>query len=122
MIVIEEIGDYIKYECPISQSVIIIVLEHFLNNTFNIKFSEMSINWEQPKLFINLLKYSLDDVQNKYHIENLIQTVSAEEWNLMKKENFSVIKEYKIDEIACVDISCDIENSLQNIVDNLFRE
>ena len=122
MIVIEEIGDYIKYECPISQSVIIFVLEHLLNNTFNVKFSEMSINWEQPKLFINLLKYSLDDVQNKYHIENLIQTVSVEEWNLMKKENFSVIKEYIIDEIACVDISCDIENSLQNIVDNLFRE
>lgn len=122
MIVIEEIGDYIKYECPISQSVIIFVLEHLLNNTFNLKFSEMSINWEQPKLFINLLKYSLDDVQNKYHIESLIQTVSVEEWNLMKKENFTVIKEYNIDEIACIDISCDIENSLQNIVDNLFRE
>ncbi len=122
MIVIEEIGDYIKYECPISQSVIIFVLEHLLNNTFNLKFSEMSINWEQPKLFINLLKYSLDDVQIKYHIESIIQTVSAEEWNLMKKENFSVIKEYKIDEIACVDIYCDIENSLQNIVDNLFKD
>jgi hypothetical protein len=122
MIVIEEIGDYIKYECPISQSVIIFVLEHLLNNTFNLKFSEMNINWEQPKLFINLLKYSLDDVQNKYHIEDLIQTVSVEEWNLMKKENFTVIKEYNIDEIACIDISCDIENSLQNIVDNLFRE
>ena len=122
MIVIEEIGDYIKYECPISQSVIIFVLEHLLNNTFNLKFSEMSINWEQPKLFINLLKYSLDDIQIKYHIESIIQTVSAEEWNLMKKENFSVIKEYKIDEIACVDIYCDIENSLQNIVDNLFKD
>lgn len=122
MIVTEEIGDYIKYECPISHSVIIFLLEHLLNNTFNLKFSEMNINWEQPKLFINLLKYSIDDVQNKYHIENLIQTVSVEEWDLMKKENFTVIKKYKIDEIECVDISCDIELSLQNIIDNLFRE
>lgn len=122
MIITEEIGDYIKYKCPISQTVIIFILEHLLNNTFNIKFSEIIVNWEQPKLFINLLKYSLDDVQNKYHIEKLIQTVSKDEWKLMKKENFVIIKEYKIDKLDCVDISCDIENSLQYIIDNLFGE
>ena len=125
MILIEEFGDYIKYECPISNSIIIYQLEKINKDIYNVKFSDLDINWTMPKLVINILKFSFNDLQTKYHIENFIQTITKEEFNSMdfeKKEKYIIIKEIMMDDILCVEISCNIESALLNIVDNLFRE
>lgn len=125
MILIEEFGDYIKYECPISNSIIIYQLEKINKDIYNVKFSDLDINWTMPKLVINILKFSFDDLQTKYHIENFIQTITKEEFKSMdfeKKEKYIIIKEIMMDDILCVEISCNIESALLNIVDNLFRE
>ena len=125
MISIEEFGDYIKYECPMSNTIIIYQLEKISKDTFNVKFSDLDINWTMPKLVINILKFSIDDLQTKYHICNFIQTITKEEFESIdaeKKEKYIVINEYKIDDIIYVEISCDIESALINIVNNLFRE
>ena len=125
MISNEEFGDYIKYECPVSNTIIIYQLEKIKKDIYNVKFSDLDINWEIPKLVINILKFSIDDLQTKYHIENFIQTITKEEFESIdaeKKEKYIVINAYKIDDIIYVEISCDIESALLNIVNNLFRE
>jgi hypothetical protein len=125
MISIEEFGDYIKYECPVSNNIIIYQLEKIKKDIYNVKFSDLEINWTMPKLVINILKFSIDDLQTKYHIENFIQTITKEEFESIdaeKKEKYIVTNEYKIDDIIYVEISCDIESALINIVNNLFRE
>lgn len=125
MISIEEFGDYIKYECPLSNTLLIYQLEKISKDFYNVTFSDLDINWTMPKLVINILKFSIDDLQTKYHIEKFIQTITKEEFESIdaeKKEKYIIINEYKINDVFHVDISCDIESALINIVENLFRE
>jgi len=125
MISIEEFGDYIKYECPLSNTLLIYQLEKISKDFYNVTFSDLDINWTMPKLVINILKFSIDDLQTKYHIEKFIQTITKEEFESIdaeKKEKYIIIDEYKINDVFHVDISCDIESALINIVENLFRE
>ena len=98
MISIEEFGDYIKYECPLSNTLIIYQLEKISEDFYNVKFSDLDINWTMPKLVINILKFSIDDLQTKYHIEKFIQTITKEEFESIdaeKKEKYIIINEYK---------------------------
>ena len=47
----EEIGNNIKYSCKLSKSHII-----FINHINYIFLDDLELNWNQPKLVINLMK------------------------------------------------------------------
>lgn len=122
MIQIEEIGLYIKFECLISNSTLVFMLEKLEGDIYNVKIFDIDINWSMPKLFINLIKYSIDNLQTKYEINNLIHTVCKDEWEFLKNNNYIIVKEYEIDGNTYIDIACDIKIALENIVINLFRD
>ena len=119
MIIIDELGDYIKYKCPLSNSTITFKLEKILTK-YNVKIDEMNINWSIPKLFINLIKYFIDDLQKKYEIESFIQTILKDEWAIIKNDSYNIITEYEDNGEELLDISCNIDIALQNIINNLL--
>lgn len=104
----EILANHIKYVCNISKSNIIFEI---INNT--LKINNMSFEWKLPKLILNLINYSINDIINKNNnLQKFNYCVSKEDYEYLDK-NIWIIKN-ECDEYY--ELECDIKNSIDNII------
>jgi hypothetical protein len=104
---IEELSNFTTYKCNISESFIMYEIN---NKTLTINNSYF--NWEYPKLIMNLLMYSFNNIIEKNKLENFIYTILKQEYNLLDKTKWNIIKEYD----DSYDLECPIDIALENVL------
>jgi len=104
----EIISNHIRYICNISKSYIIFEI---IKNT--LKINDISFNWDVPKLVLNLINYSINDIiKIKTNLEKLTYYVSKDDYKLLNKEKWNVKKIYD----DYYELECDINDSIENII------
>ena len=107
IISIEELSNFTTYKCNISESIIMYEINNktlTINNTY--------FNWEYPKLIMNLLMYSFNNIIEKNKLENFLYTILKQEYNLLDKTKWNIIKEYD----DSYDLECPIDIALENVL------
>lgn len=107
------IGDYVKYSCKISKSYIMFRL---YNNTSYLEHNVL--DWKYPKLIMNLIKYSFDDIVDKYkNIKYFIYHININELEYIDTTKFS---QSVYDDI--VELKCDMENAFENFIKGFITQ
>ena len=107
IITIEQLGDYINYTCNITKSFIIF---EKINDTLSI--NNTSLDWNEPKLTINLLNFSLNDVIKKVNVKYFIYSIMKDEQHLLDMTKWEIVK----DDNIILELKCPIENSIENVL------
>jgi len=97
IITIDELSNLKKYTCNISKSTII-----FEINNKILLFNYVEFNWEYPKLVLNLLMYSFNDIIKKNKFDKFKYLISREDYKYLDKEKWTLIK----DEKDCINKDC----------------
>lgn len=104
----ENIGNHIKYNCNISKSYIIFEINE---NTLNI--NNMFFEWEMPKLVLNLINYSINDIIKKNNnLQKFIYCVTIEDYDFLDKTHWNVLNKFG----DHYELECDIINAVENIL------
>lgn len=104
----EIISNHIRYICNISKSYIIFEI---IRNT--LKINDISFNWDMPKLVLNLINYSINDIiKFKTNLEKFTYYVSKEDYEFLNKEKWDVKNSYD----DYYELECDINDSIENII------
>lgn len=105
----EQIGNYISYTCHISKSYIVFERN---NNTNSITINNTDLDWNELKLTINLVNYSLNSISKENNIKYFIHTIMKDEMKLMELSKWEIIK----DDGNIVELRCNIENCSENVL------
>jgi len=105
----EEIGDYISYTCNISKSYIIFFRN---NDTHSISINNIDLDWNEPKLTINLLNHSLKNIIKENSMKYFIHTIMKDEMHLMDMTKWEIIK----DDTIILDLRCELKNCVENVL------
>ncbi len=105
----EQIGNYISYTCHISKSYIIFETN---NDTNSITINNTDLDWNEPKLTINLLNHSLNNITKENNIKYFIHTIMKDEIKLLNLSKWEIIK----DDGIIVELRCNIENCPENVL------
>ena len=107
----DEMGDYISYTCNITKSYIVFEKN---KNTQSISINNSEFDWNEPKLTLNLLNYSLNDIitKNKNNIKYFIHIIMKDEQNLMDMTKWEIIK----DDGIILDLRCNIDNCAEYVL------
>jgi hypothetical protein len=106
----DEIGDNIRFTCILSKSYIT-----FINCPTCVFLDEIELNWDQPKLVINLLKYSFEDINSKfkkqfryYVLISEVEYININNWKIVEKNDNKYLLE------------CDLNEAFYNIIEGLL--
>lgn len=112
IITFDEMGDYLCYRCNISESFIVFEKD-IKNNAVNINNTKFI--WNEPKLVMNLLNFSLNDLISKFtniEIKYFTYTVMKDDLNLLDITKWTIIK----DDNIIVDLRCDLDDCFENVM------
>ena len=112
IITIDELSNLRKYTCNISKSNII-----FEINNKILSFNYVEFNWEYPKLVLNLMMYSFNDIIKKNKFDKFKYLISKDDYTYLDKENWNVIK----DEDDCVELECPVDLAFENIMQGFIN-
>jgi hypothetical protein len=109
LINIEKLGDMIKYTCKLSDSYLIFMM--FSVDEY-ILLHETNLNWNEPKLAINLLNFSFNDIK-KYNFNNFryyvcmleMEYIDIKKWTIVMQDEFQTMLE------------CEIKDAFDNIME-----
>ena len=105
----EEIGDFMNYTCNISKSYIVFEKN---NDTKSISINNSKLDWDEPKLAINLLNYSLNDIRKNIDIHYFIHTIIKDEEKLLDMTKWQIIK----DDNIILELKCNINDCVENVL------
>jgi len=108
IITFETLFNHIRYMCNISKSQIIFEID---NNI--LKINDMNFNWDFPKLVLNLINYSINDIIKKNNqLQKFTYCVGKEDYEFLDKKHWVILNKYE----DYYEIECDINNSVENIL------
>jgi hypothetical protein len=107
IIISEELSNFIKYDCQISKSYIIYEINHKI-----LSFSDVNFNWEYPKLVLNLIMYSFNDIIKKHKFDKFQYNILESEYEFLNKEKWEILDKKN----DVYDLSCPIDIALENIL------
>jgi hypothetical protein len=113
----DEFGDFYYYTCNISKSFIIFEK--------NIKNSSISINntdfkWNEPKLVLNLLNYSFNDIIPKLknlNINYFVYTVMKDDLTFLDMTKWNILT----DDNITVDLQCNLDECFENVIKGFIQ-
>ncbi len=109
LITIDKLGDMIKFECKLSNSNIL-----FLINSSYIFHDECDLNWDEPKLVINLLNFAFTNILSNYpNIDKFRYYISINDWDYIDKKRWTIIETNNITML----LECDLKDAFENIMD-----
>jgi len=108
IITAEIISNHIRYICNISKSYIIFEI---IKNT--LKINDISFNWNIPKLVLNLINYSINDIiNNNNNLEKFTYNVNKDDYEILNKQKWDIKNSY--DEYY--ELECNINDCIENII------
>ena len=73
----------------------------------------MNFNWDFPKLVLNLINYSINDIIKKNNqLQKFTYCVGKEDYEFLDKKHWVILNKYE----DYYEIECDINNSVENIL------
>ncbi len=108
LINIEKLGDMIKYTCKITQSYLIFLM--FSVDEY-ILLHESSLNWNEPKLVINLLNFAFNDIK-KYNLNNFRYYVCMLEMEYIDMNKWTIVMQ---DEYQTM-LECELKDAFDNVM------
>jgi len=112
----EKINNYYYYTCSISKSFII-----FDKNNDVISIYDTNFNWNEPKLVMNLLNFSLGDIIAKSKnicVKYFSYIILKNELDLLNKDKWNIIK----DDNTQIELQCNIEDCLENVISGFLLD
>ena len=107
IITTEHIGNYINYICNISKSFVT-----FEKKDNNLRINNTNLDWDEPKLAIHILNYSLTDVIKKINVKYFLHTIKKDEQHVLDMTKWTIIE----DDDIILELRCPIENSVENVL------
>ena len=108
LINIEKLGDMIKYTCKITESYLIFLM--FSVDEY-ILLHESSLNWNEPKLVINLLNFAFNDIK-KYNPNNFRYYVCMLELEYIDMNKWTIVMQ---DEYQTM-LECEFKDAFDNVM------
>ncbi len=109
IIEIEKLGDMIKYTCKLTGSYLIFLM--FSVDEY-ILLHESSLNWNEPKLSINLLNFAFNDIK-KFNLNNFryyvcmleMEYIDISKWTIVMQDEFQTMLE------------CELKDAFDNVME-----
>ncbi len=108
LINIEKLGDMIKYTCKITESYLIFLM--FSVDEY-ILLHESSLDWNEPKLVINLLNFAFNDIK-KYNLNNFRYYVCMLEMEYIDMNKWTIVMQ---DEYQTM-LECEFKDAFDNVM------
>ncbi len=108
LINIEKLGDMIKYTCKITESYLIFLM--FSVDEY-ILLHESSLDWNEPKLVINLLNFAFNDIK-KCNLNNFRYYVCMLEMEYIDMNKWTIVMQ---DEYQTM-LECEFKDAFDNVM------
>lgn len=113
LIDVEKLGDMIKYTCKITKSYLVFLICVVDNY---ILLHESDLNWQEPKLIINLLNFAFNDIQ-KYKYNDFRYYVSMLEMEYIDMNKWTIVIQNEYETL----LECELKNAFENLMDGFDR-
>jgi hypothetical protein len=110
---VEKLGDMIKYTCKITKSYVIFLMYEVDDYVL---FHESDMNWQEPKLIINLLNFAFNDIQ-KYNFNDFRYYVSMLEMEYIDMTKWTIVMQNEYESL----LECKLNNAFDNVMDGFYR-
>jgi hypothetical protein len=113
LIDIDKLGDMIKYTCKLTKSYLVFMIHSVDNYAL---LHESDLNWQEPKLIVNLLNYAFNDIQ-KYNLNDFRYYVSMLELEYINMDKWTIVIQDEFESL----LECKIVDAFDNIMDGFNR-
>ncbi len=113
LIDVEKLGDMIKYTCKLTKSYLVFLLYSVDDYVL---LHELDLNWEEPKLTINLLNFAFNHIQ-KYNFYDFRYYVSMLELEYIDIKKWTIVTQDEHESL----LECELKNAFDNIMDGFNK-
>jgi hypothetical protein len=113
LIEFEKLGDMIKYTCKITKSYVVFLM--YIVDDY-VLLQESDLNWQEPKLIINLLNFAFNDIQ-KYDFIDFRYYVSMLEMEYIDMNKWTIVMQDEHESL----LECQLKHAFDKIMDGFDR-
>jgi hypothetical protein len=113
LIDVEKLGDMIKYTCKLTKSYLVFLL--YSVNDY-ILLHESDLNWQEPKLIINLLNFAFTNIE-KHKLNNFRYYVSMLELEYIDIKKWTIVMQDEYESL----LECELKVAFDNLMDGFNK-
>ena len=113
LVEIEKLGDMIKYTCKMTKSYLVFLIYEVDDYVL---LHESDLNWQEPKLIINLLNYAFNHIQI-YNFSDFRYYVSMLEMEYIDMNKWTIVMQDEYESL----LECELKNAFENVMDGFDK-